>query len=744
MAQQFTPQELETLSKDPKFLALSTEQRKAVLTRILENRKTTQEPTLSTAKNVRETGEVLGLPKPIGPEIRPYASAAAGAMSGYAASTFPATAAFAPQIGTAAGVGTDFLLRKIYGEDNTYPISSFLGDKGFKETGNVALDSSMDLIENTTATEGLSQVLGIIGSVIGKGVNVAREADFQKGGVADKIRNKAVDLFSKAEYTAGGQKIPTKTGRGSVTGKLSELDPTFAQYEDAPIGTSLIEDIFSPASKQNAVVNSARKVVEGAESIGSNLAGVKVDISNYDALLGKGISETVVSQFRKLKRIANAKAENIKLIAQKNKFTYSIPQPPQPSNVLGPDGKPVMAAQPPKNVIIEGPTVLQNTLQEIQKITDEVSRSPVKPDDIDKVIKDMTDLADSVLIKDSTGKMTGIKPMNFGDAWETKKSLQRKAGYDGPISTNTYHEGLYSRLSEAIDNDIEVATKLWGGKTGQKLFTDSKAITKQRYDLFKPTGEKGEGLKDILPYTGQLKSVNNPIPAINNIIDDKYKLERTLEAGVVKPQGVAGPLHTNLRSELKGYQFMRLFKESWEPLSAEEVTKGITNADKLIEKWSVYSNSDAGKKLFSSAAERDAISEFISNVKQVSTPVGGTGPSRYLILRLGSGTVQLGTGLVGTMLGGQTGLGYAGSGAGVLGVAISLHGLGRLMTNPDSARIMNAAIKGSPLGMSTKLASRTIAQALRNHPAELIMEDGTRFSGRINGENRFTIQPPQK
>src|SRR6266850_1668708 len=273
-----------------------------------------------------------------------------------------------------------------------------------------------------------------------------------------------------------------------------------------------------------------------------------------------------------------------------------------------------------------------------------------------------------------------------------------------------------------------------------KLQSNAKAL-QGAYSSFIFPGEKGYSVKDFLmkdyrtgritvdPTTG--RDVVYAKPVAETLLDDDKKLQRFFNTGEITI-GKTSITSASPRKDAAGYQFGRMLNDSYDAATDK------LDVAKLQNVWNDYKTSNMGRIIYNGATRSnyDQLFETLSHI----TPSMQTGPSRYLTLRLGIGSAYIGSGLLTTALTGSTPAGLTVQAA-VLGGAIGLNQLGKLMANPDVARLMIAAIKGGPLNTSNAIASRMIFRALRGQTMTLETKDENgntiQTLGRINAEGKF-------
>lgn len=628
-----------------------------------------------------------------------------------------------------------------------------------------------------TGSEKAAKVLGPIASVaagtaVGLGTksptlgNLTMSAidnllkEQEEGYIDDPILNTAID-FGLNEIGARAFEKVVKLGRGAykagqeLTGfgkglentavdtDFLKLRPTFSQME--PEGfkktiSNIIENIFAPSNKKGALEASARYVRDEGEEFVKNLTG-RADVKlNAPVKLATEIQSQTQKQFTSSIVESNKRGEAAKLIAEVNPTVIKkeiSPATEKPSGLFNSDGTPRMFTVPAEteDVVIKGPVSLEKTITKAKSLLDEMNQSAIKPDPENPVVKALTDLINTTHAKfdPKTGALIYHEPIAFGDAWKTKQVADR-IGYGGmDVTTRDIKDVRFKQIAQAINEDIDLSLPNWKnmGDKAKSLWQEAKGIVAKRNEIFTPGGEAGKSLETLLNTT------TTPVDSVNAIIDDPTKLRRALNSGKLQIPTNSGfkYITSNTRKDLQGYELMRLMNDA-RTVDPKDPTKFIFDANKLYSNWTDASKSESYKMLFGQKNRAD-IDQFFKNVSAVSDKFNQANVSRYLMVRLGLDGVALGAGIAGFMTGGDLTSSVLRSGT-VLGATITAHGLGKLMTNPSTARLMVALGQGAPLGMSTNLASRLISQALRNTPITLKTSQGD-LQGKLNSEGRFEV-----
>lgn len=526
-------------------------------------------------------------------------------------------------VGAAAGSGiTDTLINKFSGAPDNFPISEFMGitSEGKPPTGNSVIDTLLSAGENTLLGEGIGRGIGV-GFKVGR--NIVKEADagakwIPRKGFLPEITGNTAILGQKTLATIRDKALGKFSGgKGTITGDISSLDPTFNQMQVArgKVGTisGLSENMFNRSGKADALVNSAKKTVEEAEVLASKVAGKKISVNDADKL-----------------------ATSLQIQAQVN----------------------------------------------FENLQDEI-----------KILRGVPEygLPDGTIIPRVPGEI----------------ELAERALMANPKD---------KALQKAVTNlNIKQAELL---------------VAKQSYF---PGYERGVAVKDLLEETPASVRLNKPNPVIDAVLYDEVKMQRMFETGQIKAGGKQITF-ANPKKNLGAYGFVKFIDD------ATDHSTATINSETLLHKWNAFKVTDAGKKLYNNNQIAD-ISQFFEKLSHVSQQIGDRGASKYLTLRLGTATAALGGGLISGIVSGQVrGVQTAGA---IIGGAIGMHQLGKLMTNPDTARLMIAAVSGGPLGMAPAVASRLIGRALRGQEISVETKDPNgnviNLNGKVDSMGKFQI-----
>lgn len=498
--------------------------------------------------------------------------------------------------------------------------------------------------------------------------------------------------------------IAEKFGVKSVDQNLLKLKPTTSQLTDSRF-MRWLEDTFSPTAKGKALLNSANLSTKEAENLVKSMAGrsdINLSTINKQA---ENIATDVEKQFDASKFESNRRGAAAKLIAKANSL------------------------QLPNGEVIEGPIFPNKVLVEAQNLLKQINKSDIRPDPNSPLVRALESIVDNNQTTDATGNII-IKPRNFGDMWETKQAIDDIA-YGRPKSQTDFVDGRFKKLAHAINEDIDDSMPLWkvNGDIAQRVWNESKHIVAKRNELFNKA-----------PVEKLVNEISEQVPVIDKVIANPRELQRTLMTGnLVIPSGGTKDvtnikyITSNTRKDLQGYELTQLIN------NAKIVdTKGNVTYDgkKLVESFAAPNKQESYRILFSKQNRAD-IEQFFKNIAQVSDKTK-LGMGNYWMLRLGGTGLTLGATLATALTTGSLPA-SVGTGGAVIGATLGANQLGKLLTNPDSARLMVALAQNGPLNKSIGFAGRVIANVLKNSPVTINYQDGNSVNGKIGPDGKFTI-----
>jgi len=600
---------------------------------------------------------------------------------------------------------------------------------GSPTVGNIAMSAMDTILRNFTGEEKTTANImrDYIGADIEKGTPIDQAVGAAENAVINEIGGRAMDVALRATKGVVSELMQP----GSVVDPyLAQLKATYSQYRGGQTSfMDLVEDVFARKSKIRALEGSANIALSEAEKRASTIAGAPITAETYAEDIPKLIEERYSKNLSQSYAASGAKAEASKMIANQNVLQFPNPI----VTGFGPNGKPIIGGF--YNEAIAGPVPLNDTLKEVIAFKNDIAKSAIKPDPDSPVLKAVDDILNSVkTIDPNTGGNIYTKPLSFEAAWKTKQ-VADGLGYGEALLNRDAVDIRFQKIATALNKDIEASMNTaWttNGQDAANLFREAKQIVQTRHEIWNPVGEQGVKAANIL-YKDDLGFVNFPNPVIDGVISNPRKLERMMLSGELK---VGNTTYTsnNIRDAVKSYKFMQMMTDS-QIQNWADPTQKVFSGNALMGYWTDANNQQTIRQIYNSRERADLTNFFraITNTSQ-KLEVGG---SRYLKLKIGSGIVTLGSNLVGTaVLGTSFGMGGI-VGGGLIGGSIGLNFLGKLATNPTTARLMAAAVKGGPLNMSNQMASRLVMNVLRGSPMTLEMADGNNIEGKVNAKGEF-------
>lgn len=228
-------------------------------------------------------------------------------------------------------------------------------------------------------------------------------------------------------------------------------------------------------------------------------------------------------------------------------------------------------------------------------------------------------------------------------------------------------------------------------------------------------GPSGPNLFEVSPPFQTLKE-------LDNIIQDPVKLEKVLS------RAQANGVSSNVRKTLASYQFSQIFnRASVLPTDGRGMRLDPNEINKI---WNDPEMQDSLKKLYNRPT-RDAMDQLFKNITITQDKMGPS-PSnvRYWLTR---GGIGIAAGVITGSLSGNAAM----SGIATSGVFITAGQLGKLLSNPTTARVMVALAGKEPLGISEQFAGKLIIRALQGSTVALINQDGSKTPAQIDKDGRL-------
>lgn len=596
-------------------------------------------------------------------------------------------------------------------------ITNLLQPKPKDESHGFALDTATDTAWN--------EALGpIIKGIAKGGVKVG-------GGVVGALAPEFASKF----------KIP------SIDESLLKLKPTYSQLSKSGLA-KIIENTFAASAKKAAIKTTSDLTKEEAANIISKISGQSLKL-NEGEILGEGLQKQVLDTYKSYKNVSNLRGNAAKGLAENGRNTQQIPIfkiMPNPNNAPALPGAMPQMVPTGGSYAVTGAVIPTNTIKEVQQIFADMDKSHIKPDPNDPVIKKLNDILDSVYQTDpETGEKYYKPAWSFGDAWETKK-VAGDIGYEGVNTANqTIHDVRFQRIAKAVDSDIENSIKnsgLWHPQDGPLAlnnYQESKHLTQNRYDLFGATNQTGSTIKDLVKRQIKGNGVQSPVNVLNDIADDPVKLAQFLNSDKtpISKDTKTQYIFDNKRKDMAAYQVMRMFNNSLSG-DATDASNQVFDPAKFTKQLNPSdARTQQSLKILFSSQNRADLEQFGKNLA-MTTQKGEVGARPYWYLKLASN----GLGMTAGLLTGATS--SLPGGAAIIGGTIGLNGLGRLLTNPDSARLMVSLANNGPLNMSLGMAGRVIANVLKNQDIALKYADGTEVNARFGPDGKLGIPIGEK
>lgn len=545
------------------------------------------------------------------------------------------------------------------------------------------------------------------------------------GAIINKTAQGVKGLYK--EITQGGVADPL----------LAKMGATYSMYGNRPIAEFIenVSNVFH--GKKTAAMESINAVAFNmVNTVTSRLTGRLPTSVETRGKLAELINKQVANVFEKSKAESTREGTKAQLIADTLPPARVITGYKQTtSSVLNAAGQPTTSSVPIFDEI-QGPIYLKTTLEDAYRIIKEAPKSLSSPDQQKGVLHAAQQLLSQSNAKfNNKGQLVSSTPISFKDSWQFTKELDELAfegAKDGVVNPLSH---VFKSMAGKIRDDVEASIPGWANPANPKTqvaaaealnaWKASKAIVAQRNEIFDRATKIPKLLSDQVSI----------VPEIDAIIKDPVQLEKTLRLGDLNlpTSGGAVIVANNLRKDLAGYEFQKIMQEAWRPEDPIKGTLGHFDKNAMISAFMDPQKKDSYKLLFG-AQTRANMEQFFDAVSKTAQ----SGKSLYtsaLIARVGYAGITLGTGAVLANLDDPRSL-IAG---GIIGGTVLLGGIGRAMSNPDIARLLTAAVKGDPLGMSEKAASKFILNVLQGAKMSLTLNDGTERQAVINADGKIKL-----
>lgn len=237
------------------------------------------------------------------------------------------------------------------------------------------------------------------------------------------------------------------------------------------------------------------------------------------------------------------------------------------------------------------------------------------------------------------------------------------------------------------------------------------------------------GAYEILP--GVVKKVpfaTDPIELYANI-KDPSKLQKMLT------DSQAAGLGVNVRQDLGSFNFKTNLDAATTKLANGTVRVDPDKFRDLMFPTNGLMTS-SNDILYSKTAQSN-IMQFVKNIAETQAKSGSPWQVNGARMIFGGSAITLPLSFLRSALLGST-TGMVGA-AGIGGIEVGLNQVGRLLSNPKTARIMLALADGSALGVSDQLAARAIVKGLSRATVNVVNGDGTKEPATIQNDQLVPV-----
>lgn len=511
-----------------------------------------------------------------------------------------------------------------------------------------------------------------------------------------------------------------KAAPGSVAG-LKNLAGTFGQHMESQGNRALsnvsnwIEDLFYGKGKQEAINLSKQLGGERLTDVMTGISGRTASAVNNPQWMSQSLRIKLANNDIISRKASNEAAQTAVMLSQGVKQDIPITAaeaasvPPNTVRIIsGPQGSQFIHT-------VEGPTNLSEMATTAKQFIDDKLKLYSTVDNIPADERKLFNIAQSTLdhmgakFDPQTGQLLGVRPMSFRDAWTYKQGLDELA----QPTFDQNGQAIYSNanriarnFSNAVSNGIEDSMQKWGpsGTAAQNAYLTAKAIVHQRQEVFRNVGSFMNGY-------------NSAVPMLDKIVNDPERLASAIKTGSLDL--IPGTKLQVTKNDLASYKLFQMFQDA----------KG--SGDKLVDAWKDPAFQDSKTQLYSSAT-RTQLDQLFKDLQATQyKTVGLAGSSRNMIWATRAG-IMLAPALVTGVATGSTD--YA---AGMLGMEIGGAALGRMLVNPDKARLLAAAVKGVPLGMSNEKAMRVLMNGLQGATVSVINQQGQRTPMQVDQDGNI-------
>lgn len=273
--------------------------------------------------------------------------------------------------------------------------------------------------------------------------------------------------------------------------------------------------------------------------------------------------------------------------------------------------------------------------------------------------------------------------------------------------TNSNPQKLYDKIRFALEDGLdETTSSKVAYAEANKLPSIAQSATGG------PTGKLHVASQEALD---MLQNGSDHFKVLDDTLNDTDKLAKVLKVGQL-----AGSPAMNVKKDLAAYKFMDIVNKA----TTKDLNGGARiDPSMLQELWTNYGD-DKKSLLYGSKDTINRIGDFFKDIGYAQD-VQSQNPILSRYIKYGpAGKFILG---LGTLMHGVTTGNFIPTGV-LTGVQISANLMGRLLTNPSTARIVADMAKGS-LKDNPTWTAKVLGNALRNQTVGLMSSDGSNTEG---------------
>lgn len=246
-------------------------------------------------------------------------------------------------------------------------------------------------------------------------------------------------------------------------------------------------------------------------------------------------------------------------------------------------------------------------------------------------------------------------------------------------------------------------------------------------DYYTLAGDVRDQLNSQLPK--RFRTSDNFVDNMRDITSSNDKLNDFLSS---QKTNLIGSKPVNPKKEIAAFKFA----DMWENATTKNPDGSFAfNPKKFIDQFrdADFSQTEnpaksaSVKDILFSPGTQQSIERFVNAFGKAQ---GKPGISRYLAMRGLFDGIGLSSGIAThLLLGTSPGVSAMVSAAGLGGATIGLHEVGKLLADPQTARILTAMAEGGALGTSDRIAARILARGMYGKPLDFNLNDGSKISG---------------